>query len=89
MRIIIGGAGRVGLELARALRKESKDVVLVDVDARAVKTAQGIDVLVIQGDITDRSKFIEAGIEDAQIFVAATDSDERNILQVYAGQVRP
>ena len=80
MRIIIGGAGRVGLELARALRKESKDVVLVDVDARAVKTAQGIDVLVIQGDITDRSKFIEAGIEDAQIFVAATDSDERNIL---------
>ena len=37
-------------------------------------------MLVIQGDITDRSKFIEAGIEDAQIFVAATDSDERNIL---------
>ena len=30
MRIIIGGAGRVGTELARALRAEEMDVVLVD-----------------------------------------------------------
>jgi trk system potassium uptake protein TrkA len=80
MRIIIGGAGRVGTELAQALRNESKDVVLMDHDARAVKSAQGLDVLVIQGDVTHRSKFIEAGIEDAQVYIAATQSDERNLL---------
>ena len=36
MRIIIGGAGRVGTGLARALRDEDKDVVLVDNSATAV-----------------------------------------------------
>jgi trk system potassium uptake protein TrkA len=52
----------------------------MDHDARAVKSAQGLDVLVIQGDVTHRSKFIEAGIEDAQVYIAATQSDERNLL---------
>ena len=80
MRIIIGGGGRVGSGLARALRSEEKDVVLVDNDARAVKNAQGMDILVLHGDITQRKKFIEAGIESAQVYVAATNSDERNIL---------
>ena len=37
MRVIIGGGGRVGTGLARALRSEDKDVVLVDNNARAVK----------------------------------------------------
>ena len=80
MRIIIGGGGRVGSGLARALRSEEKDVVLVDNDARAVKNAQGMDILVLHGDITQRKKFIEAGIESTQVYVAATNSDERNIL---------
>ena len=80
MRVIIGGGGRVGTGLARALRSEAKDVVLVDNNARAVKNSQGMDILVLHGDITQRDKFIEAGIETAQVYVAATNSDERNIL---------
>jgi trk system potassium uptake protein TrkA len=80
MRIIIGGGGRVGTGLAQALRSEAKDVVLVDNNARAVKNSQGMDILVLHGDITQREKFIEAGIETAQVYVAATNSDERNIL---------
>lgn len=80
MRVIIGGGGRVGTGLARALRSEDKDVVLVDNNARAVKNSQGMDILVLHGDITQRQKFIEAGIETAQVYVAATNSDERNIL---------
>ena len=80
MRIIIGGAGRVGTELARALRAEEMDVVLVDSDSRAVKNAQNLDVLVIHGDLTTREKLNEAGIGEAAIFVAATNSDERNLL---------
>ena len=80
MRIIIGGAGRVGTELARALRAEEMDVVLVDSDSRAVKNAQNLDVLVIHGDLTTRDKLYEAGIGEAEVFVAATNSDERNLL---------
>lgn len=80
LRVIIGGGGRVGTGLAKALRSEDKDVVLVDNSARAVKNSQGMDILVIHGDITQRGKFIEAGIETAEVYVAATNSDERNIL---------
>tara|TARA_X000001036_G_C20678584_1_gene805095 strand:- start:1054 stop:2469 length:1416 start_codon:yes stop_codon:yes gene_type:complete len=80
MRIIIGGGGRVGTGLAKALRSEDKDVVLVDNNARAVKNSQGMDILVLHGDITHRQKFVEAGIETAQVYIAATNSDERNIL---------
>ena len=80
MRVIIGGGGRVGTGLARALRSEDKEVVLVDNSARAVKNSQGMDILVLHGDITERKKFIEAGIETTQVYVAATNSDERNLL---------
>ncbi len=80
MRIIIGGAGRVGTDLAKALRAEDIDVVLVDSDSRAVKNAQNLDVLVIHGDLTKREKLHEAGIGQSSVFVAATHSDERNLL---------
>ncbi|MDP6188913.1 MAG: NAD-binding protein, partial [Candidatus Poseidoniaceae archaeon] len=80
MRIIIGGAGRVGTDLAKALRAEDIDVVLVDSDSRAVKNAQNLDVLVIHGDLTKREKLHEAGIGHSSVFVAATNSDERNLL---------
>ena len=80
MRIIIGGAGRVGTDLAKALRAEDIDVVLMDSDSRAVKNAQNLDVLVIHGDLTKRDKLHEAGIGTSSVFVAATNSDERNLL---------
>ena len=43
MRVIIGGAGRVGIALAKALAKEKYDLVLVDNDSRAVANAQSLD----------------------------------------------
>ena len=96
MRVIIGGAGRVGSELARAMRAETMDVVLIDSDSRAVKNAQSLDALVIHGDITSREALQEAGIGDATVFVAVTDSDDRNLIacalaaraRVYAASTR-
>ena len=67
MLIIIGGAGRVGTDMAKALRAEDMDVVLVDSDSRAVKNAQNLDVLVIHGDLTTREKLFEAGIGEAAV----------------------
>ena len=80
MRIIIGGAGEVGCGLARSLIAEGKIVVLIDSNPRAVKDAQALDALVIQGDITHRSNLEDAGIADAKAFVAATESDEKNLI---------
>ena len=80
MRVIIGGAGRVGTDLAKALRAEDLDVVLVDSDSRAVKNAQNLDALVIHGDFVSREKLVEAGIAESEVFIAVTNSDERNVL---------
>ena len=62
------------------MRAETMDVVLIDKDSRAVKNAQSLDALVIHGDITSRSSLQEAGIGDAAVFVAVTDSDDRNLI---------
>ena len=80
MRIIIGGAGEVGRGVAKALYNEGQDVVLIDPDPSAIKEAQSIDAFVLLGDVTRREVLKEAGIRDAQIFIAATGSDERNML---------
>jgi trk system potassium uptake protein TrkA len=80
MRIIIGGAGEVGRGVARALQDEGRDVVLIDPDPAAIKEAQSIDAFVLLGDVTRRHVLKEAGIKDAGIFIAATGSDERNML---------
>ena len=80
MRIIIGGAGRVGIALAKSLANDKYDLVVIDNDSRAVATAQGLDCLVIHGSITSRQKLLEAGIANAEVFVAATPSDEANLI---------
>jgi trk system potassium uptake protein TrkA len=81
MLIVIAGAGRVGLGVAEALIKEQKnDVVLIDSSSRAVKNAQAFDMLVLHGNVLDRSTMIEAGIERADVFISATDVDDRNVL---------
>ena len=80
MRVIIGGAGRVGIALARALAKEKYDLVVVDNDSRAVANAQSLDCLVVNGNITSRETLLEAGISQASVFVAATPSDEENLI---------
>jgi trk system potassium uptake protein TrkA len=80
MRVIIGGAGRVGISLAKALANEKYDLVIVDNDSRAVSNAQGLDCLVIHGSITSRDILLEAGILSAEVFVAATPSDEANLI---------
>jgi len=55
MLIIIAGAGRIGVGLAKNLRSENRDVVLLDNSAAAVKSAQSIDALVLHGDVMDRA----------------------------------
>lgn len=80
MRIVIAGAGRTGLELAKSLVSEDKPVALIDNDSSAIKMAQGVDALIVHGDATQREVLSEAGISEARVFIAVTDSDEKNIL---------
>ena len=80
MRVIIVGAGEVGSTIAESL-SGTHDVVVIDIDGDCVETlTYELDVLAIQGDGGDIDTLREAGIEDADMFIASTDDDQTNIV---------
>ncbi|MCA1945080.1 MAG: Trk system potassium transporter TrkA [Desulfovibrio sp.] len=84
MRIIIVGAGEVGYHIARRLSQEDKQVVVIDVRADALKRLTDIaDVQTIQGSGSSPRVLDEAGIHDASIVLAVTDSDEINLIACF------
>ena len=81
MKVVILGAGRRGIRLARHLVEENKDVIIIDEDAEDVNTAMSkVDCLAIQGSGTSLEDLSDAGIDDADAFVALTGSDETNLV---------
>ncbi len=81
MRIIIVGAGEVGFHIAQKLSEENQDVFLIDKDPEKVKRiTENLDIQAILGSGTRPDTLRDAGIEDAQMLVAATDSDEVNLI---------
>ena len=81
MKVIICGAGQVGWQIARHLSGERNDVTVVDQDPELVRRAtDSLDVQGVAGfasypDILDR-----AGARDADMIIAATQSDEVNMV---------
>ena len=81
MKVIICGAGQVGWQIARHLSGENNDVTVVDSNPELVRRAT--DTLDVQGvagfasypDVLDR-----AGARDADMIIAATHSDEVNMV---------
>ena len=80
MRIIVMGAGRVGLNLSTFLIADGHDVILIDNNNDLCsEAANELDALVICGNGTDTKILKEANVKDADIFVAATGNDEINL----------
>lgn len=81
MKIIIIGAGQVGFHIASRLAYENKDVVVIDVDPEAIRqVSEKIDVNVVVGSGSSPLILEEAGIKEAEIMLAVTDSDETNLV---------
>lgn len=81
MKIIIVGAGEVGFHIARRLSEENQDVVLIDKDYDQIKRiTENLDVQTFLGSGTSPRVLRESGIKEADILVAATDSDEVNLI---------
>jgi len=81
MRIVIMGGGKVGLNLASFLISDGQDVALIESDdKKSSKAALELDAVVIKGTGTDTKTLEAAGIQDADVFVAATGNDEANLL---------
>jgi len=81
LKIIIAGAGEVGYHIASRLALENKDVLVIDKDAAAIRrVADNLDVQTIVGSGNSPALLEEAGIKDAEILLAVTDSDEANLV---------
>ena len=81
MQIIIVGCGNVGATLTEQLSKEGHNITVIDVDGNAVeKVANQYDVMGIVGNGASLAVQNEAGIEDADLMIAVTTSDELNLL---------
>ncbi len=81
MKIIIVGAGEVGFNIANRLSSESKSVIVIDKDKNAIENlSEKLDVQTITASGSSPEVLIEAGIKDADILLAVTDSDEVNLV---------
>lgn len=83
MRIVIAGCGRVGREVANLLSNEGNDVSVVDSKPEAAQLlGASFDGSFHVGRVFDIEILIEAGIREADAFLAVTDSDNANLMAV-------
>lgn len=81
LRIIIVGCGKVGTTLIEQLVKEGHDITIIDKNPQAVQTMTDLyDIMGLVGNGASYSVQMEAGIEDTDLIIAVTDSDELNLL---------
>jgi trk system potassium uptake protein TrkA len=81
MKIVILGAGQVGASVAESLVSERNDITVVDLDAARLHALQDrLDLRTVTGSASHPSVLVEAGIEDADLLVAVTQSDEINLV---------
>ncbi|MDW7732738.1 MAG: Trk system potassium transporter TrkA [Methanolobus sp.] len=85
MKIVIIGAGEVGYHIAKALH-QANDVVVIDQNEEACERADGLDVQAIQGNGANVSLLSQV-IEDTDLLVAVTESDEVNIVACMAAKL--
>lgn len=80
MKIIIAGAGAVGSHLAALLTHENHDIVLIDPDENKLANAsEGLDLMTLSVSPTSINGLKEAGTPQADLFIAVTPSETRNL----------
>ncbi len=81
MKIIILGAGQVGASVAESLVSEQNDITVVDVEPARLRALQDrLDLRTVAGSASHPSVLMEAGIDDADLLIAVTQSDETNLV---------
>ncbi|HKL53449.1 MAG TPA: NAD-binding protein, partial [Wenzhouxiangellaceae bacterium] len=81
MKIIILGAGQVGSGMAHSLSREENDISVVDTDPERLRELQEkLDIRTVLGHASRPETLIRAGIDDAELLIALTNSDETNMI---------
>jgi len=87
MHVVVIGAGEVGLHIAGFLSREGQNVVLIERDpGRLAKAAEEIDALTLAGNGASKQVLSEANVNEADMVIAVTDSDEVNIVACMAAK---
>ncbi len=80
MKIVILGAGQVGSTVAHSLSHEDNDITVVDVNEEKLRDLQDhLDIRTVQGFASHPKVLVRAGIEDADLIIAVTNTDEVNM----------
>ena len=81
LKVVIVGNGKVGFSLAEQLVKEKYDVTIVDMREESLrKAADALDVMSVKGNGVSAATLEDAGAAEADLLVAATNSDEVNMV---------
>ena len=81
LSIIIVGCGKVGRTIVEQLVKEAHDITIIDKNPTKVQDLTNMyDIMGVVGNGASYTTQKEAGIDDADLLIAVTDSDELNML---------
>jgi trk system potassium uptake protein TrkA len=87
MKVVLMGCGRVGSRLATMLDAEGHDVTVIDTNSRAFRRLPGsFKGTTVLGTGIDEEVLVRGGIESADVFVATTEGDNRNIMAAQVAQ---
>ena len=81
MKIVIAGAGEVGTHLAKMLADESHDITLLDDSPEKLsKISTEVDIMTVTGSAHSFQDLKNTGLAKADLFIAVTPYEERNVL---------
>ena len=81
MNIIIVGCGKVGFSLAEQLVREKHNITIMDQDEEALqRSSETMDLMTVSGSGSSVHDLRQAGADEADLLVAATSSDEVNMV---------
>jgi trk system potassium uptake protein len=81
MKIVIAGAGEVGTHLAKMLAEESHDITLLDDSHEKLsKISSQVDIMTVTGSAHSFQDLKSTGLAKADLFIAVTPYEERNVL---------
>lgn len=80
MKIVIIGAGKIGITLAEQLVSEDNEVTVIDNRPEALEELNALDVMTVEGNGISKEIQLEAGMDEADLAIAVLSTDEENLL---------
>ena len=80
MKIVIIGAGKIGVTLADQLLREGHEITVIDRSADALDAVNTLDVMTVEGNGITLETQKEAGVDRSDLAIAVMSTDEENLL---------